>query len=503
MAHADKHERAHAYTRTLTHAHTHTHACTHARTHTRTLTHARTHANTHARTHNHTHARTITRTRTNTHNHTHAHTQAHTHAGAGGVCGARPRLVEAWRSGRAAGRARRSVPVRSHWPVSTQSTPCASEYPVPHVSTQSTPAAAGRARRSVPVRSGPCVLRRRASYTQSPAAVVATRTLALIIRTLPAIIRTLTAIIRTLTAIIRTLTTIHRNLTTSIRTLTTIIRTLPAPVAGPSHAFVRARACRRAASCRAGSATSIGSTPAAARTRSHPSNGRRCGLGPRCSCRIRAGTGPTPATLWLSLERPCRIRFRGCAWQMCARDAPAMSAHAELEASFRNELAQLESQVDGLQKCAPPFRPHLRRIDRSARLLLQRALLLRQVQGVHAELARAARPAHELARGAGAPNPVRVQMWEGCAQSQRRCGRGAPSPSADVGGVGPVPVQMWEGCAQSRCRCGRGGPSPGADVGGGEPSTDPNSARALLRYRGARRCRLCRTPSACAGRAAE
>ncbi len=60
---------------------------------------------------------------------------------------------------------------------------------------------------------------------------------------------------------------------------------------------------------------------------------------------------------------------------MCARDAPALSAHAELEASLKNELARLESQVDGLQKCAPPFRPHLRRIDRSASLHLPRALL--------------------------------------------------------------------------------------------------------------------------------
>jgi hypothetical protein len=46
-------------------------------------------------------------------------------------------------------------------------------------------------------------------------------------------------------------------------------------------------------------------------------------------------------------------------------------------------------------------------------------------------------------------------MWAGCAQSRRRCGRGAPSPGADVGGVRPV-----------RRRCGRGAPSPGADVGG-------------------------------------
>ena len=33
-----------------------------------------------------------------------------------------------------------------------------------------------------------------------------------------------------------------------------------------------------------------------------------------------------------------------------------------------------------------------------------------------------------------------------------------------VAGAGPVPAQMWQGRAQSRRRCGRGGPSPGADV---------------------------------------
>ncbi len=252
------------------------------------------------------------------------------------------------------------------------------------------------------------------------------------IRTLTTIIRTLTTIIRTLSTIIRTLTSINRTLTTSIRTLRTIIRTLPAPFAGPSHAFVRAHAWRRAAWCRAGSTTSAGSTHAAARTRSRPSGGRRCGFGPSVLLphprRDWAHSLPHYGWAW---NGPAASDFGGCAWQMCARDAPALSAHAELEASFKNELAQLESQVDGLQKCAPPFRPHLRRIDRSAAAAAATVCsALRQVQGVHAGLARAARPAHELARGAGAPNPVPAQMWEGWAQSQRRCGRGGPSPGA-------------------------------------------------------------------------
>ena len=72
--------------------------------------------------------------------------------------------------------------------------------------------------------------------------------------------------------------------------------------------------------------------------------------------------------------------------------------------------------------------------------------------------------------------------WRYGAASGRRCGdstgrataargpcspqpsRGAdvaavsPSPGADVAGLSPVPVQMWQRCAQSRRRCGRGEP---------------------------------------------
>ena len=119
---------------------------------------------------------------------------------------------------------------------------------------------------------------------------------------------------------------------------------------------------------------------------------------------------------------------------MCARDAPALSAHAELEASFKNELAQLESQVDGLQKCAPPFRPHLRRIDRSASLHLPRALLC----GRYKAFMQASLVQHDLRTSS-------LEELVHPTQSQRRCGRGGPSPGADVAGVSPVPVQMWEG----------------------------------------------------------
>ena len=70
--------------------------------------------------------------------------------------------------------------------------------------------------------------------------------------------------------------------------------------------------------------------------------------------------------------------------------------------------------------------------------------------------------------------PVPVQMWQGLAQSRRRCGSGEPSPGADVAAASPVLAQMWQRRAQSPCRCGRGEPSPqchrrepspGADVG--------------------------------------
>jgi hypothetical protein len=36
----------------------------------------------------------------------------------------------------------------------------------------------------------------------------------------------------------------------------------------------------------------------------------------------------------------------------------------------------------------------------------------------------------------------------------------APSPGADVAGVSPVPAQMWQGRAQSRRRCSRSTPAP-------------------------------------------
>jgi hypothetical protein len=49
-----------------------------------------------------------------------------------------------------------------------------------------------------------------------------------------------------------------------------------------------------------------------------------------------------------------------------------------------------------------------------------------------------------------------VQMWQGWAQSQCRCGRGGPCPGADVAGMGSVPVQMCQVQAESGCRCGRG-----------------------------------------------
>jgi hypothetical protein len=43
-----------------------------------------------------------------------------------------------------------------------------------------------------------------------------------------------------------------------------------------------------------------------------------------------------------------------------------------------------------------------------------------------------------------------ADVWQGCAQSRCRCGRGEPSPGADVAATSPVPVQM----------CGSGEPKP-------------------------------------------
>ena len=54
-----------------------------------------------------------------------------------------------------------------------------------------------------------------------------------------------------------------------------------------------------------------------------------------------------------------------------------------------------------------------------------------------------------------------------------QCGRGEPSPRADVAALSAVRVDVWQGRAQSPCRCGSGEPSSGGDVvdcGSGEPS---------------------------------
>jgi hypothetical protein len=58
--------------------------------------------------------------------------------------------------------------------------------------------------------------------------------------------------------------------------------------------------------------------------------------------------------------------------------------------------------------------------------------------------------------------PVAVQMWQGCAQSRRRCGRGEPS---------------------SRRRCGSGEPGRGADAfkGGGARAPQGDGPRARAR----------------------
>ena len=56
-------------------------------------------------------------------------------------------------------------------------------------------------------------------------------------------------------------------------------------------------------------------------------------------------------------------------------------------------------------------------------------------------------------------------MWQGSAESRRRCGTGEPRP-----GVERLAAAMWQGRAESRRRCGRGEPSPGADVAGVSPA---------------------------------
>jgi hypothetical protein len=61
-----------------------------------------------------------------------------------------------------------------------------------------------------------------------------------------------------------------------------------------------------------------------------------------------------------------------------------------------------------------------------------------------------------------------------------------PSLGTDVGGVSPVRGQMWEGRAQSRRKCGRGESSPGADVGRGLDPRGVGCARDCAGHRAVR-----------------
>jgi hypothetical protein len=233
-------------------------------------------------------------------------------------------------------------------------------------------------------------------------------------------------------------------------TLTTMIRTLRAPVAGRSHAFVRAHACRRAASCRAGSATSAGSTHAAARTRSHPSGGRRCGfraLGALAASAPRLG--PLLPHIGLGLERRCRIQVSGLrAADVRARCAGAVGA--------RRARGVVEERA------------------RAARVASRRPAEVRAAFSATSAQDRPIRVGRccrgPLCSAAGTRRSCRPRSCSTtCARARSRSWCTQPSPSADVGGVGPVLVKMWEGWAQSQRRCGTDGPSPGADVGGASP----------------------------------
>jgi hypothetical protein len=273
-----------------------------------------------------------------------------------------------------------------------------------------------------------------------------------------------------------------------------MFRTLPATVAGPSHAFVRAHARRRVASCRAGSATSAGSTHAAARTRSRPSGGRRCGFGPsvllphlRCdwahSCHTMAepGTALPHPTFGVARGRCARVMRRRCRRAPSSRRRSRTSSRSS---SRKSTACRSARRLFG-HICAGSIDP---------RGCFCRGLLCSAAGTRRSCRTRSCSTTCARARSrswCAQPSPgADVQMWEGRAQSRCRCGRGGPSPGADVaavsqswcrcgrggpspgadvGGVGPVLVQMWEGWAQSRCRCGRGGPSPGADVGGVSP----------------------------------
>ena len=75
-------------------------------------------------------------------------------------------------------------------------------------------------------------------------------------------------------------------------------------------------------------------------------------------------------------------------------------------------------------------------------------------------------------------SPVPMQMWQRCAKSWCRCGRGAPSPGTDVAIGAPNPgADVGVGEPNPGADVGRGEPSPGADVGRGKPSPGADVGR--------------------------
>ena len=99
-----------------------------------------------------------------------------------------------------------------------------------------------------------------------------------------------------------------------------------------------------------------------------------------------------------------------------------------------------------------------------------------------------------------------MRAWDNWARSatQRACGcrrlhrrhharsiRRSVTTTGPCGRARAVPVQMWQRCARSRCRCGRGEPSPGADVARRQPEEPSDECRSDRVALGAKRNSAC------------
>jgi hypothetical protein len=143
--------------------------------------------------------------------------------------------------------------------------------------------------------------------------------------------------------------------------------------------------------------------------------------------------------------------------QLCAHDAPALSAQAELEASFANELKQLESEVDSLQRYKLFMQSSLVQHDLRVRSLDELVRGLNRAVGAtitEQTFACAPSPAPSARTGLGALSSTRADLrgvarWQGFARLLAHASEG------NVAAMGALGHCFLVGCGTRR-NCAEG-----------------------------------------------